>query len=191
MEATSDRNGLTDFIRQRLSERYIAPLQAVPRKKKHGFLMVASACLLIETLESFYQGWDRTDQGIPRRDILDACKPADSKRSTVSAGEIAFCYFFQREPAFSSLRPHAHDFYVHVRCGILHQGETTGGWQIQRKKEDADLFDNPCLNANRFLAEVEKALSAYADRLRSAAWDDDIWKNFRNKMDATIEHCRP
>jgi hypothetical protein len=128
MEVASDRNGLANFILERLSERYISPLQA--SSEKYGFLMMASVCLLIETLESFYQGWPTTDKGIPRNEIQDPCKPTDPRRNTVSSSEVAFCYFFQRQDAFSLLRSCSRDFYEHVRCGILHQGETTGGWRF-------------------------------------------------------------
>jgi len=187
MEGKKDLNGLADFIGERLSERYIGPLQT--SSEKHGFLMMAAVCLLTETLESFYQGWPTTDKGIPRKDIQDPCKPTDPKRTTVSSSEVAFCYFFQRELAFSPLRSYSQDFYVHVRCGILHQGETTGGWRIWR---EGALFDDKDLtvNADKFLAEVKKAVQTYADKLRNAAWNDDLSSSCCNKMDAIIEHCK-
>lgn len=121
MENGKDRNGLADFIQERLSERYVDPLQTA--KKKHGFLMMAAACLSIETLESFYRGWPDTSEGKARADIEDPCKPVDPNRTTVSAGEVAFCYFFRREPAFacsgrmpvSSTNAYAVGFFTRVR----------------------------------------------------------------------------
>jgi hypothetical protein len=190
MESTKDRRGLAKFIKERLLERYVDPLQTA--KKKHGFLIMAAACLLIETLESFYRGWPDTNEGKASADIDDPCKPADPNRTTVSAGEVAFCYFFQREPAFALFRPYASEFYKCVRCGILHQGETTGGWRIRR--EGDDLFDAPSLtiNANKFLAVVERSIGAYAEELRrpEADWNDEIWENFQVKMNAIIDHCK-
>ncbi len=107
----------------------------------------------------------------------------------VSGSEVAFCYFFQREPAFALFRPYAHEFWKHVRCGILHQGETTGGWRIRREKELFDVL-HLTVNANKFLLAVRRSLAAYGDSLRNAGWDEHIWNNFRKKMDAIIEHCR-
>jgi hypothetical protein len=187
MENAKDRNGLAGFIQERLSERYVDPLRTAPQK--HGFLMMAAACLLIETLESFYRGWPDTNKRIPRGDIEDPCKPAGSNKKNVLAGKVAFCYFFQREPAFALFRPYANRFYKCVRCGILHQGETTGGWRIRR---EGDFFDVPNLkiNANKFLVVVRRAIGVHAVRLRKADWDDEIWKNFRVKMNAIIEHCK-
>ena len=187
METAKDRQGSARFIKERLLERYVDPLETA--KKKHGFLMVAAACLLIETLESFYRGWLDTDERIQRGDIEDPCKPADPARSRVSRGEAAFCYFFHREPAFVPFRPYAHDFYVCVRCGILHQGETTGGWRIRR---EGHLLDDRTINASKFLEAVERAVSKYAATLwNTDDWEDIVWKNFRKKMDAIILHCKP
>ena len=151
--------------------------------------MMAAACLLIETLESFYQGWEKTEKGLARKDIEDPCKPTNPRRNTVSAGEVAFCYFFNRQPDFTLLRPHAHCFYKDVRCGILHQSETTGGWRILRKGE---LFavSQLTINANKFLAAVRRSVTAYRESLRNADWHEEIWTNFRNKMDTIIDHCK-
>lgn len=188
METARDRQGLAKFIKERLLERYVDPLQTA--KRRRGFLIMAAACLLIETLESFYRGWPDTSEGIPSGDIEDPCKPADPKRNNVSRSEVAFCYFFQREPALAQFCTCAREFYKGVRCGILHQGETTGGWRIRR---EGDLLDIPNLtiNANKFLAVVKHSIRAYAKKLRrpEADWDDEIWKNFRAKMNSIIEHC--
>jgi hypothetical protein len=55
-----------------------------------------------------------------------------------------------------------------------------------------DLFDanDLKLNADKFLAEVKQALDIFGVKLRRAEWNEDIWKNYRNKMDAIIEHCK-
>ena len=46
--------------------------------------------------------------------------------------------FFDVESAFAPFRGHVRDFYKGVRCGILHQAETTMGWRIRR---DGDLVE--------------------------------------------------
>jgi len=188
MEAAKDRVGLSNFLRERLEERYVLPLRVTC--KKNGFLMMAVSCLLIETLESFYQGWEDTSEAINRNVIKVFCRP-DPKRSTVSASEVSFCYFFQRHSAFSALRPYAQRFYVNVRCGILHQGETTGGWRVLRK--GGLMFDPSGLviNASRFFNEVGKALAAYVTELQEADWDAEVWKSFMAKMNTVIQHCIP
>lgn len=95
-------------------ERYIVPFD--DKRRKNGFIMMASACLMIESLESFWKGW---------------------KKSPNSA--LAFCQFFERHPSFDAIRDLSDEFYTHVRCGIMHQGKTTGGWHVRR--DLAQLFD--------------------------------------------------
>ncbi len=185
MESSKDRVGLANFVEQRLLERYVLPVTQTCRKI--GFLMVAASCLLIETLESFYRGWESTNKSLKPDDIDAACRPADLKKN-LSKSEVAFCYFFQRFPKFSGLRPVAQSFYKGVRCGILHQGETTDGWRVLRK---GPMFEpkGHTLNATRFLNEVAAAVKEYAKCLRSAEWESGLWANFKDKMDATIKHC--
>ena len=57
METAKNRTGIADFIRERLTERFIDPVDSTPREQKHGFTTMALSCLLVETLESFWHGW--------------------------------------------------------------------------------------------------------------------------------------
>ena len=108
-QAVKDQNAgaIADAIRQRFGERYFKPTTGAT---KHGFTMTAGACLTIEALESFRQGWSRTDK--------NGCSPETFR---------LFFDSFDFKP-FGGL-----DFYKPVRCGILHQAETTGGWKISCK----------------------------------------------------------
>lgn len=158
MEAAKDVDGILAFVDARFSERYIDPF--AKNQNKHGFIMMASACLMIETLESFWQGWPKSP-----------------------SSPLAFCQFFDRSLRFTALRGFSREFYIHVRCGILHQGETTGGWHINRKKLN-QLFDasTRTLNATVFLREMKGSLSDYRSSLKAVSWDSEIWENFRKKM---------
>src|SRR5262249_16045453 len=112
MESAKDRDGLASFIQERLLERYVLPLSS--SSHKHGFSMMAASCLLIETLESFYRGWEDTSDGLGCNNIDPVCQPIDTTRTTISASEVAFCYFFQRFSAFSSFQSMAESFYKNV-----------------------------------------------------------------------------
>lgn len=165
-EREKDRKKLSSFVRQRFSERYVEPLKAVPLKKKNGFAVMAACCLLIEALEAFRQGWE----------------------DTKNKSRQAFCFFIDANPELGALRGNAQAFYQHVRCGILHQGETTGGWLIRRK---GPLFDPAklAINATKFLLAMEKCLNRYFESLRKAGWDADVWNKFRKKMKAVVVNC--
>lgn len=61
LEAANDRDAIAGFFTERFMERFVRPMEAPPSKgkatHKHGFAIMAISCLLIETLESFWQGW--------------------------------------------------------------------------------------------------------------------------------------
>jgi len=125
--------------------------------------MMASFCLLIETLQSFKEG------------LGD---------SNGKSGEL-FQQFFNEEANFKEFKKTL--FYKHVRCGILHQGETTGGWKINRKP-NTPLVNDKDINANKFMKELKKSLKKYGSDLKAAEWDSEIWDNFRTKMRKIIKN---
>lgn len=161
---------ITEFIYQRLSSRYIKPFtfdnSEYKERFKNGFSIMANCCLLIETLESFINGWETTNR----------------------KSEKAFKSFLKRENRFKNFKSFESQFYTNVRCGILHQAETTGGWKIVRRGE---MFDEKTLtiNATRFLSEVEKTLKEYSQKLEKEEWDSELWDNFRRKMRSVIKNC--
>lgn len=169
MEKAKDKEGIINFLQERFTERYITPLRGDLRIK-HGFCTMAISCLMIEALESFWRGWPKTD----------------------GPNELAFCSFFDRNPNLRTFDGYVNDFYKSVRCGILHQAETTNGWRINRKK-DSPLFDpaTKTINATKFHSEMEKCLNYYCDTLMKEEWGSEIWKLFRKKLKAIISHCEP
>ena len=129
--------------------------------------MMAISCLMIEAFESFRQGWVSSD----------------------GQSKAAFCFFFDGAGVFAELRGHAQQFYKNVRCGILHQAETTGGWTITRRGR---LFDPDTLtiNAALFLKNLQRVVDEFCDGLRTSDWNSAQWKNVRKKMDAICANCR-
>lgn len=161
-----NREAIADALHRRFTARYLKPVTTPPVT---GFTMMAVACLMIEALESFRQGWDTSD-----------------KRS-----QAAFCFFFDSVDEFKDVRGHGKDFYKHIRCGILHQAETTGGWRIRR--DGSASFDPTArtVNAVRFVKTLRTFLDGFCARLKTDAWDSDNWKNIRRKFDAIVRHCEP
>ena len=158
-----DRAAIADAILARFLDRYIEPVRA----KKRGFTIMAVSCLMIEALESFVQGWESSD----------------------GRSKASFCFFFDEFDAFKDFRGHARDFYKHVRCGILHQAESTGGWRIRR---DTRLLFDPIartVNAERFLDALQAVLEKFCRDLKGLPWNDQQWKNVRKKMEALVRNC--
>ena len=169
-EAEPGKAKIAEFFRERVRERYIEPVMVLNAEEKNGFSIMAQSCLLIETYETFRQGW-----------------PSSDKKSGP-----AFCFFFDREDLFRDFRGHAQQFYKNVRCGILHQGETTGGWHITRENGEP-LFDanTHTIHATKFHALMAKVIDKYRDELKAKPLTDEIWIRFMTKMNATVTNCEP
>src|ERR1051326_900906 len=108
LRTNAEQQLIADMLHRRFTERYLDP--ALDNSGRHGFAVLAICCLMVEALESFRNGW----------------------KSSSGKSEEAFCSFFQAHDEFKDLRPVAHDFYRAVRCGILHQAETTDGWRVNQ-----------------------------------------------------------
>lgn len=166
-----DKEQISKFIFQRLYSRYLKPFsfknKDFKEQYKNGFSIMANCCLLIETLQSFKNGW------------------GDSNKKS----ELAFKQFLGSEERFAAFAKKERDFYIHVRCGILHQGETTGGWKISR--EGKTLFESASLvvDSIKFAEALKSCLDEYINNLKSAEWDSDLWDNFRVKMRKIISNC--
>jgi len=169
MEKAKDRAGVAALIYERLSERYIWPVKS---GAKNGFAMMACACLLIETLESFWNGWKTSDGA--------------------GHGESVFKSYFGRTERFRDFEKHASSFYPDVRSGILHQGETKGGWRITRDREFPVLKVNKVktIQATKFLNRLDASLYDYCRELKSADWNGERWKKARRKLNHIINNCQ-
>jgi len=168
MHGSADRAAIADLIRQRFNERYLDPI--LDNDKRHGFAMLAICCLMVETLESFRNGWkDTSERG---------------------KSEAAFCQFFQAHDEFQELRPVAHEFYRAVRCGILHQAETTRNWRVHR---DHGLFREKdgvrWVSAFEFGKGLKAVLDHYHAQLSASDWSSSVWVNARKKIQAICRNC--
>jgi hypothetical protein len=167
MIIAKDKHGIAEMVYHRFRGRYVKPFlfddKRYKKHFKHGFAIMASSCLLIEALEAFYNGWEET--GVRGNEVFDS--------------------FFRRDKTFDKFRPL--NFYKHIRCGILHQAEATGGFTVGRLGPLLD--DHKNINAQLFLTSLERSLVAYRDKLEKSEWDSEIWDNLRRKMRFVISHC--
>ena len=108
--ANADWQTAFDYLDKRLTERYIEPVEVLRNSesdksasdKKFGFTVLAIDCLLIETIQSFYEGVTNS-HGQSQRLFKNFLTQRDN-----------FKAFFPTKNA-------AGDFYINFRCGILHQ----------------------------------------------------------------------
>ncbi len=168
MVKRKDRSAIADLVHKRFEERYLDPILASPTR--HGFAMLAICCLMVEALESFRHGWKDT---------------AERGKS-----EGAFCSFFQAHDEFCDLRPLAHEFYRAVRCGILHQAETTHQWRVDREPGLlAEQAGVRWVSAYEFGNRLRTVLGRYRDELTSSDWTSPLWVNARKKLQAVCKNC--
>jgi len=165
LEANKDKKQIATLISRRFTDRYLAPTLS-KRNVKHGFSSMAIGCLMLEAMESFRQGWP------------------DTKNNS----KAAFCSFFDGHDEFADFRGHSERFWKDVRCGILHQGETRGGWLIGRNGAVLSV-PNRAINATAFLRRLGKVLKAYCRQLERSDWESDTWKACRRKMKAICDAC--
>jgi len=158
-----DRHELARFVRQRFEERYFRPINSTPATDKHGFTIMAVCCLLIETLESFYQG----------------------RADTKGKSRKMFSDFFERDTALKVFGGGNAWFYCDIRCGILHQSEARNGWHIVRSGPLID-HSKKRINATRFIRELRKSVDIYAQLIED---DDVVWSHFKKKMQAVCGNC--
>ncbi|MCU7806887.1 MAG: hypothetical protein KZQ73_03335 [Candidatus Thiodiazotropha sp. (ex Semelilucina semeliformis)] len=163
---------IADFLYERHFRRYLKPFtfdsQDYKSNYKNGFSMMASYCLLIETIEGFYRGWPK------------------------SRNELAFMKFFTRDKHFTefAVSDIPSQFYKNIRCGILHQGETSGGWLISRNSSDPLISNaNKTINANKFGSKLQKSLEDYTSELKQSDWNSELWKHAKERMKSLIKNC--
>lgn len=161
LEASSNKHELGQFIVERFNERYFRPIE--DSSSKHGFASLAVACIVIETLESFYQG-------LP-----------DTKK----ASKKMFSDFFARDTKLNVFASENNWFYEDIRCGILHQCETRGGWRVLRSGSILDT-KNKAINATAVLRALQDVVQQYSIQLLV---DETLWANFRKKMNAVCANC--
>lgn len=141
------------------------------KEYKSGFLMMASSCLLLETLSSFLQG----------------------NNHSVGIGRDNFDYVFNKSKEYGNELAvfYNNPIYKNIRNGILHQGETYGEFKIDRKK-GSKLFDadDKRINAYLFVFHLNKFLKSYKMELEKSAWDSKIWDNCRAKVRYIIKNSK-
>ncbi len=117
------------YFHARLSLRYLNPISVLQENgtfQGEGFSIVAIQCTLIEFLESAVQGrsyryWRSGD-------------PPLSPHEYSKSGDLFITFLTTRVPFANTFNVQlARDFYEGVRCGLLHEARTKGGWTIWAK----------------------------------------------------------
>ena len=126
-----------DYFNGRLIPRYLKPIEVLQkngRLRGEGFSIVAIQCSLIEFLESTVQGksYRYRSRGAP---------PLEPYEYSNSSG-IFVSFLVNRVPFNRDFdKVSALDFYIAVRCGLLHEARTKNGWTISAKQMGKHTID--------------------------------------------------
>lgn len=122
---------------------------------------MTSCSLLIETLASFLIGQNMTPQNRHNEMFMTVFDYAESKKNELKIFKNTL-------------------FYKHIRCGLLHQGETYGKFKITRK--GIKLFEDNTVDAHLFSKNIKSLLLSYKNDLITDEWDSQMWDSCRQKI---------
>jgi len=157
------------IFEDRITGRFVRIIHRIQKSDYSGFAVMALNCLLIETLQQFYHGKQKTPSGKVGKYFRDFL-------TTTSFGT----YFDQEK---------AERFYDDVRNGILHQAETKGSTKIWIRQgsplvEWTDDRKGLAIHREKFSAQLVLEFESYVQRLRENNPESgELREKFKTKMD--------
>ncbi len=187
------------FFEERIRTRYLNPIDVIlnmPEKVGEGFAAVNLQCSLIETIESFFNGWIyhnnkesdiSTGWYLRKIEKINRVKnPLDQKENLKN--EDIFISFFKRREPFNTIEINGTDFYKFVRCGLLHETQTKNGWKIWADGYDKSI-DNKIIYRNNLQIDIKKVIENYKNAITmgnefkmEGITTEDLRKNFIAKF---------
>lgn len=152
------------FYLERIRTRYLNPIASISAYDTHlgeGFAIVALCCTLIEYLESCEQGDNFRYLGRTGA----ALGPHEYSERQAS---VYFKNFLRARSPFSTLVPAnlIESFYRDVRCGLLHEARTKGGWTLSTADSKGRLVRQRGTSITLFRNELVRALEDYLQDYR-------------------------
>jgi hypothetical protein len=106
----------------------------------------------------------------------------DVLRLEIKGSKKMFEDFFE-DPENKSFFPDVKGglYFQKVRCGLLHQAQTKGGWRIIRSGK---YWDETSLSINRdeFAVRLRKCFDRFLVELEMTDWGKGIWPMVQRKM---------
>jgi len=172
---TDDWNKMVEIFKDRIEGRYLKPVRLIANDgdigEFSGFSILALDCLIIETLNQFYSGLDKTKEGKHKEAFWNFFKNSEF-----------FKDYFSEEQAFT--------FYRHYRCGILHQAQTKGKSVVRIDQStmiqsvENDISKGLIVDRSLFHEALEQEISSYMEKLKLGGNENSekLRSNFIKKM---------
>ena len=147
------------FYRTRIDTRYLDPIASIKREDTQcgeGFAIVALFCTLIEFLESCERG--DNFRFIGRTGAKLQLNEYDERQAS-----SYFKDFLRTRKPFNTLIASTvvDSFYQNVRCGLLHEARTKGGWVISTRASGGALISQKGGQITLFRNQLIPALETY------------------------------
>ena len=147
------------FYRMRIDTRYLHPIASIQlhdTQRGDGFAIAALFCSLIEFLESCERGDNFHFIGKSK----NALQPHEYSERQASS---YFKGFLKTRTPFDTLIPSTlvDSFYQDIRCGLLHEARTKGGWYISTAPSSGVLISQEGGKITLFRDRLIPALETY------------------------------
>lgn len=170
---------VVDLLDSRLETRYFKPIERILKMSPtngEGFAAMALICSLIEFLQSCYEG-KTYENGLKKETKLK-----------YGASGSKFKAFLEQHPPFKPLftkslakqvgkaKTFADDFYINVRCGLLHEAATKNNWLIKVEKGSTDFVDlsnesNKIIYRDQFVQAIRDFVKDYKSQIMNNEQD--------------------
>jgi hypothetical protein len=168
-----------------------------------GFAIMALCCILIETLQAFYEGHIMTPPNVPDHqctypdgiclkapqliESVERCTFPDNSCVKTPPTARSFVQFLRASPHFGDFNARARSsFSIQIRNGLLHDAETRGGWLIRKTDPSGKIVERRgqhyILNRTRFYDALKAEFLDYLARLNDSS-EKVLRDNFLKKMD--------
>ncbi len=185
--AANDRmqweKAFADYFHTRLRLRYLDPIKVLQDNgtfQGEGFSIAAIQCSIVEFLESTVQG-----KGYR---FLRKGDPALGLYEYSSGSDIFISFLLHRTPFDKDFKDEqtARDFYVGVRCGLLHEARTKDGWTIWAKESSGKTAD--CSQKIMYRDNFQMGLLTFVDWYKTALTQDAaLQEAFVRKFDSLCD----
>ncbi|MEJ2229129.1 MAG: hypothetical protein P8Y67_13045 [Alphaproteobacteria bacterium] len=182
-DAAPWKNAFEDFFHERLRTRYFDPIEKLSQmtcKNGEGFSIVTIHCSLIEFLSSTFEGknYRYRSKDDPLLGEFEYSKSKDM-----------FVRFLSQYPPFRDMfqnKAAAQDFYVNVRCKLLHEAQTKGGWRIRVDPSAVQAIDTQAkiVYRNKMQEAFDLFTQWYGEKLPE---NDELQRAFIRKFDSLCE----
>ena len=189
--ANKETSEIIRFLGERYDERFFSPINCLRKApgntNGYGFAIMALCCLLVETIQCYREGLPCSN-GTELNELADlplnSTAPSDYKlvKPLQASSKSAFIGFFSNSTHQKCFpKVDGKEFYLKIRCGLLHQAQTNGTWLLMKTGTFWDS-SKKMINRDEFAQRLQECFSGYLKELNEHAWDENIWKSARKKI---------